>query len=184
MGIYLVNSDSAPAIIKLLDGDGDVEVTFGMTSVSFSTDGGSVVSRVCEGRFPRLRDAITPNSADPVASCSVNIDRLITATKRVLIMSDNLESRAIDVNLSGKQLHLQCEAAELGGSESTVEVDQEYELHASIRINGNFIVQTMSVLSDVAEVAKSKISSAMVYYSVESDDLTAQYGIMGMARES
>lgn len=126
---------------RLLDGDGDVELSLGANHIRIQLDGVRLTSKLIDGRFPEYARVI-PN--EPPNVIKADRDLLRHALQRTAILS-NEKYRGVRLELSANSVVLQANNPEQEEAVETLEVEYSGE-PMEIGFNVNYLLDALAAV--------------------------------------
>jgi len=141
----IVPTKAVNEMLKMLDGEGEVELAVSETQIWVRSNGMTLSSRLVEGRFPDY-EAVIPSEDNMKSKAVFERQALETAVRGASLLA-NEETRMISFNFDGSnQATLKYEGAERGEAEVPVEVEFEGE-PLSVTFNPVYFSDVLKVLS-------------------------------------
>lgn len=129
-------------ILSGLIGDTEVTIVVSEKQVTFSLDGIILTSKLIEGTYPSYEEIIPTKNSKKITA---NKDRLLTAIKRVSIISDQ-RSGAVILTVRPKQLIVSAQTSQVGESRDEMEVEYGGE-EVKISFNYSYLVDVLKNIS-------------------------------------
>jgi DNA polymerase-3 subunit beta len=126
---------------RLLEGDGEVELSFGTNHIRIALDGTRLTSKLIDGRFPEYGRVI-PN--EPRNVIKADRDLLRHALQRTAILS-NEKYRGVRLELSPNSVILQANNPEQEEAVETLEVEYSGD-SMEIGFNVNYLLDALSAV--------------------------------------
>lgn len=160
---------------RLLDDDGDVEITLGSNHVRVELDGIRFTSKLIDGRFPEY-GRVVPNNPGNVIKADRGLLR--HALQRAAILS-NEKYRGIRMELAENAVTIQANNPEQEEAEETLEI--EYQGDAiEVGFNVNYLLDALAAVdTDQVEVGLSDPNSSCLIHGPDGDD-SARFVVMPM----
>ena len=141
---------------RLMDGDGEVELTLGANHVRAQLDGIRFTSKLIDGKFPDYERVIP---VDPKNIITAERGLLRHALQRTAILS-NEKYRGVRLSLADNNVTIQANNPEQEEAEESVEVEYSGE-NIEIGLNVNYLLDALSAVSkDQVEISLSDASSS------------------------
>ena len=141
---------------RLLDGEGDVELSLGTNHIRFNLDGVRLTSKLIDGRFPEYSRVI-PN--DPRNVIKADRSLLRHALQRTAILS-NEKYRGVRLELSENNVVLQANNPEQEEAVETLEIEYSGE-SMEIGFNVNYLLDALGAVdSEQVEVGVTDANSS------------------------
>ncbi len=128
---------------RLLDGDGDVEITLGANHVRVQLDGIRFTSKLIDGRFPEY-DRVVPKDIESVITADRSLLR--HALQRAAILS-NEKYRGVRLDVSENSLTIQANNPEQEEAEEALEVDYSGQA-MEIGFNVNYLLDALGAVDE------------------------------------
>ena len=126
---------------RLLDGDGDVELTLGNNHVRAELDGIRFTSKLIDGRFPEYGRVVPSNPSNVIQA---DRDLLRHALQRAAILS-NEKYRGIRMDLGANVVKIQANNPEQEEAEEILEVEYNGE-EMEIGFNVNYLLDALGAV--------------------------------------
>lgn len=163
-GKALILSRTAHEIARFAaDVEGDLSVNVTEKFIRIAAGDTVLSARLTEGDFPEYQEIVRISSGDHGKKLTVNPDALMSALKRVTVVSE----KGIRLSVSGSSILLKGKA-EIG--EAVDEVDVSYSgLPVTVGFNGQYLQEGLSVLSGNVVFNFGKDGYSPVLISAEGD---------------
>lgn len=159
---------------RLLDGDGDLELTIGNSHVRVEIEGIRFTSKLIDGRFPEYGRVIPK---DPANRLLATRDELRQALQRTAILS-NEKYRGIRLSLQPETLVIQAHNPEQEEAEEQVGVDYQGQ-SMEVGFNVNYLLDALgSTDGERVQVGLADSSSSCLIHSPDSQ--TTKFVVMPM----
>jgi len=160
---------------RLLDDDGEVEVTLGSNHVRAELDGIRFTSKLIDGRFPEY-GRVVPNNPTNVIKADREIFR--HALQRAAILS-NEKYRGIRMELAENAVTIQANNPEQEEAEETVEVEYQGD-EIEVGFNVNYLLDALAAVDhDQVHLGLSDPNSSCLIHGPEGAD-DARFVVMPM----
>jgi DNA polymerase III subunit beta len=122
-----------------------VKISVDSKSVSFSTDGVYIVSRLIETEYPKFERVIPDHSE---GSCRVNRLRLLSAARGASIMACSKENRdIIEINITDESIRFASTTKDVGSANEEVEITKKGK-DVRIAFNSKYIIDFLNSVDD------------------------------------
>lgn len=182
-GVSIMSGEAIGAVEKLLDAEETVAVTFGANALAFENAGGRVVSRLLEGRMPKIRDILSKGAVD---CFRVNIDRLGESIRKTLIVVESHgDSAAMDIHVDGESLRASAPDSEYLGGDSAIQIESKAGYQLSLRLDAVRFRDWLRAAGGVGELlsAGQESPTSALFGFLDGDRVNCKYVLMPMVRE-
>jgi len=161
-------------LLRLLDGDGDMEVTIGTNHVRVQIGEVRFTSKLIDGKFPEYRRVIPPQ---PPRIMTAGRDALRQALQRTSILS-NEKYRGVRLTFAPNLLTIQAHNPEQEEAEDQLEVGFEGD-EIEIGFNVTYLLDALAAIdADTVEIGLTDANSSCLIRAP--GDATVKYVVMPM----
>lgn len=126
-------------LLKILNDEGDVEISISEKQVYFKIDNIELISRLIDGKFPDYNQVI-PNTFEKKIVLYSN--RVLTAVKRVSTMASEKQTSKVILNFEKGQLDVIANDPEIGDAKEIVDIVYE-EDNFDIAFSSDFLLDAL-----------------------------------------
>jgi len=162
----IVPAKAARELLRILTGEGEVQVELGSMHVSFSADGKLLVSRLLDGRFPPYRDVI-PSGWEKKATLSRKT--FGDVVRRVSLLCDE-KMRQLAFSFTAGNLKVRAQNAGLGEAVEEMDITWEGE-PLDVAYNSDYLTSILKTLDgDEMVIELTTNLKPALMRSVDSED--------------
>lgn len=160
---FIVPGKSLTEIVKLLNGDGDVTISFTKRHVCFVTNEVTIVTRLIEGDFIEYKNAIP---AETTMTVKVDPKDVVGACERMgLLINDGIKN-PVKCTFANNSIHFECATA-IGKVQDTISAEIEFDGskdEMTVGFNNNYLKDAFSRLGadEVQIKLKTPVNAAIV----------------------
>ncbi|MBD3369337.1 DNA polymerase III subunit beta [Candidatus Fermentibacteria bacterium] len=169
-GVEAIIAPKALRLLARLAGEGEVEICFQGSQVSFDFGSTTIFSRTIEGPYPPYEKVI-PSGNDK--GLLIDRDNLVAALRRMRIIA-NPATHQVRLTLEKDNQSLEAEYAEAGEAHEKLEGEYDGE-PLQIGFNGDFLREILRNMSGERVLLKMKNSSTAVVIEEEEPDASKEY---------
>ncbi len=132
-------------LIRNLQDEGLVKITFGENQISFQFDSMVLVSRLIEGQFPDYEQVIPKEGKDKIA---IDREKFLWAAKRVSILTSP-DSQSIKLDLFKDKLIFSKNSPDMGEAKEEIDIQHKGE-EVSVGFNPQYLIDVLKSLKEEA----------------------------------
>ncbi|NQT21886.1 MAG: DNA polymerase III subunit beta [Candidatus Omnitrophica bacterium] len=138
----IIPSKTTNELLKILDDEGDLKISFGENQVFFDLGKTRIISRLVEGEFPSYEQVIPKERQEKI---KVNRNELLAATKRASLFT-NQDSLAVKMDIAKNKITVSKSAPYMGEVKEEVSITYGGR-NVSVGFNPAYIIDALKNLS-------------------------------------
>ncbi len=139
----IVPAKTVHELIRILNGEKEIEILFSETHVGFKREQMLMISRLIEGKFPNYSQVIPKKSKEKV---EIDREEFISLIKRVSLIATG-KSNLVKFRFNDGSLTLTASNPEVGEAKDDISIDYKGE-DFSIAFNPEYVIDALKTLDD------------------------------------